>query len=89
VGNEARILTSCHAALSTAAICEQELAGLLVGGLQVIIDRLAGLFAQFKSYRSAGLLLSYGCAVRSVSARSDILDFDRHDIAPAKLAVDH
>ena len=37
---------------------------------------------------SAGRLLSYGCAVRSVSARSDILDFDRHDIAPAKLAVD-
>jgi hypothetical protein len=38
--NEARILTSCHAALSIAATCEQEPAGLPVGGLQVIIDRL-------------------------------------------------
>jgi hypothetical protein len=48
--------SSCHAAFSAATTCEQELARLLVGGLQVIIDRLTGLFAQFKSNRSAGFL---------------------------------
>jgi hypothetical protein len=68
--------------------CEQELAGLLVGSLEIFIDRLAGLFGQFKSDRSAGLLLAYGCTIRSVSARGDIVDFDRHDIAATKLAVD-
>jgi hypothetical protein len=62
--------------------------GLLVGGPQIFIDCLAGLFGKFKSDRSAGLLLAYGCAIRSVSARSDIVDFDRHDIAAPKLAVD-
>src|SRR5437870_853380 len=88
LGNEARILTSCHAAFSAATTCEQETIRLLVGDLQVIIDRLTGLFAQFKSDRSASLLLSYGCAVRRVSARSDITDLDRDDIATAKLTVD-
>jgi hypothetical protein len=49
---------------------------------------LAGVFGQFKPHRSAGLLLAYGCAIRGVSARGDIVDFDRHDIAATKLAVD-
>jgi len=37
----------CHAAFGTTTTCEQELAGPFVGGLQIIIDGLAGLFAQF------------------------------------------
>jgi hypothetical protein len=74
--------------LGTTTACEQELAGLLVGGPQIFIDCLAGLFGQFKSDRSAGLLLTYSCSIRSVSARGDIVDFDRHDIAATKLAVD-
>src|SRR5450631_4947100 len=85
---QARILACGDAFLGTTTACEQELAGLLVGGPQIFIDRLAGLFGQFKSDRSAGLLLTYGCAIRSVSARGDIVDFDRHDIAATKLAVD-
>jgi hypothetical protein len=32
--------------------------------------------------------LAYSCAIRRVSARGDIVDFDRHDIAATKLAVD-
>jgi hypothetical protein len=48
----------------------------------------ASFFTQFKSDRSTGLLLTYSCAIRSVPARCDIVDFDRHDIAAAKLAVD-
>jgi hypothetical protein len=76
------------ACFRTAAACEQELAGPFVGGLHIIIDRLASLFAQFKSDRSVSLLLAYSCAIGSVSARSDIVDFDSHDIAATKLAVD-
>jgi hypothetical protein len=38
--------------LETSTTSEQELAGLLVGGPQIFIDRLAGLFGQFKPDRS-------------------------------------
>jgi hypothetical protein len=73
------------ALLGTVTACEQELAGFPFGGLQTIIDRLASLFAQFKSDRSTGLLLPYICAIRSAFARRNIVDFDRHDTAAAKL----
>jgi len=86
--NEARILMCCHAVFGTTTTCEQELAGPFVGGLQIIIDRPAGLFAQFESDRPSGLLLSDRCAIRRVSARSDILDFDCNDVTSTKLAVD-
>jgi hypothetical protein len=71
--NEAGILPSCHAAFGTTTTCEQELAGLFVGGLQIIVDRLAGLFAQFESDRPSSFLLSDGCAIRRVSACSNTL----------------
>jgi hypothetical protein len=58
---------------------EQELPGPFVGGPQIIIDRLTGLLAQFKSDGPAGFLLSDRCAIRSVSAGSDILDPHRDD----------
>jgi hypothetical protein len=41
---------------------------------QIVIDSLAGLFAQFKSDSPSGLLLPDSCAIRCVSAGSDILD---------------
>src|SRR5712675_767519 len=77
LGNEARIVARCFAAFCTAATSEQELAGPLVGDFQIVIDRLAGLFGQFKSDWPSRLLLSHRCTVRRVSARSDILDLDR------------
>src|SRR2546430_11779204 len=85
---EARILAGRHAGVRAATTCEQELAGPLVGGFQIVIDGLAGLLAQFKSDGPPGFLLSDGCAIRRVSAGSDILDADGDDIAPTKLAVD-
>jgi hypothetical protein len=42
-------LAGGHVAVRTATTCKQELAGPLVGSLQIIIYRLAGLLAQFKS----------------------------------------
>ena len=49
LGNEPRILARCHVAVGTATAREQELAGPFVGRFQIVIDRLAGLLAQFKS----------------------------------------
>jgi hypothetical protein len=49
---------------------------------------LTGLLAQFKSDGPAGFPLSDRCAIRSVSAGSNILDPHGDDITAAKLAVD-
>ena len=88
LGNEPRILAGGHAGVRTATTREQELARPLVGSPQIIIDGLAGLFAQFESNRPSSFLLSDGCAVRRVAAGGDILDPDRHDITPSKFTVD-
>jgi hypothetical protein len=72
----------------TATTGEQELAWPFSGDPQIVIDRLAGLFAQFKSDRPSGFLLPDCCAIRCVSAGSDILDSYGYDVTAAKLAVD-
>src|SRR3954470_2084802 len=86
--DETGILAGCHTALRGGTAGEQELARAFAGGLEIVIDRLAGLLAQFKSDRSAGFLLPDRCAIRRVSASGDILDPDGDDITAAKLAVD-
>src|SRR4030081_109828 len=88
LGNEPRILARCHVAVGTTTTSKQELAGPLVGSLQIVIDGLAGLLAQFKSDGPPGFLLPDGFAIRRVAAGSDILDPDGDDITPTKLAVD-
>ena len=67
---------------------EQELAGPLVGGLQIVIDGLAGLIAQFKPDRPSRFLLPDGRTIRRVAAGGDILNSDGNDVAAAKLAID-
>jgi len=66
LGDKAGILARCHVAVGTTTTGEQELAGLLVGSLQIVIDGLAGLLAQFKSDGPPGFLLPDGCAIRRV-----------------------
>jgi hypothetical protein len=88
LGNEARILACGHAGFGTTTTSEQELAGPFVVRLQIIIDGLAGLLAQFKSDGPAGFLLLDRCAIRRVPAGGDILDPDRDDVTATKLAVD-
>jgi hypothetical protein len=85
---EARILAGGHAGVRTATTREQDLAGPLIGSLQIIIDGLTRLFAQFESDRLTSLFLSDGCAIRRVAAGGDILDPDGDDITPSKLTVD-
>jgi hypothetical protein len=81
-------LSRRHTPFDTTTTSEQELARSFVGDFQIVVDCLAGLFAQFKSDWPSCLLLSDHCAVRCVSARSDILDLDCDDVAATKLAVD-
>src|SRR3954469_1651710 len=88
LGDEAGILASCHAARRSTVAGEQELSRPLASSLQIIIDRLACLIAQFKSDRSCGFLLPHGRAIRRVSASGYILYPDRYDITATKLAVD-
>ena len=45
-------------------------------------------FLDFKSDWPPCFLLSDRCAIRRVSARSDILDSDRDDVTATQLAVD-
>jgi hypothetical protein len=60
--------------------------GLLLAAFK-IIDRLAGLFTQFKSHRPPSLFLPHRCTIRCLPARSDILDPDRDDVATTKFAI--
>src|SRR5579871_6620723 len=50
--------------------------------------RLPSLIAQFKPDCPARLLLPDGCSIRRVTARGNIIDPDRNDIAATELAVD-
>jgi len=87
-GDEARILACCHVAVRTATTSEQELPGSFVGNLQIVIDCLAGQFAQLESDWPARFLLSDCCTIRGVSAGGDIFDLNRYDVTATQLAVD-
>jgi hypothetical protein len=50
---------------STAA--EQNLSRLLIGGSDIIVDRLSGLLRHFEPDRLAGLPLAHGCAIDRVT----------------------
>jgi hypothetical protein len=71
-----------------AAGCEQGLARLLTGRLDVVIYRLAGLFRQFKPNGMSGLSLAHGRPIDGIAVWSHILDFESDDIAASQLAID-
>ena len=52
-----------------------------MGGPDIVIDRLAGLFGQLKSHWPSGLPLPDCRPIQCVSTRRDILDFHCDDIA--------
>ena len=72
---------------STAAP-EQEVARFSTGGTDVGVDRLPSVLGDLESNRQAGLLLADRCSVDRISMRRNVLDFERHNIATAQLAVD-
>jgi hypothetical protein len=67
---------------------EQELVRLLIGGSDVIIDRLPGLLRHLKPNRLAGLPLAHRSAIDRVTVRSDLLDPQTDDVASSELTID-
>lgn len=78
----------CHAPITMTAACEQELAGLLAGGFDVVVDRLPGLFGQLEPDGMSSFSLTDGGAINGDPIRSHILDLEADDIAASELAVD-
>jgi len=70
-----------------AASCEQELAGVLAGRLEVVIHRLAGLFRQPQPDGTLGLSLADGRPVGTTPIRRNILDLESDNIAAAQFAI--
>src|SRR5437868_5543014 len=54
----------------------------------MVVDRLPSLLGDFKSDRPACLALADACPIRCVAVWGDIVDFQAHNVAAAKLAVD-
>jgi hypothetical protein len=86
--DEPRILARRHRLSGPPPAGEQELAGLLVGSLQVAIDGLAGLLRQFESDRVAGLFLAHRRAGDRIAIRGNVFDPYCGDVAAPELAVD-
>jgi hypothetical protein len=81
-------LPCCDAPASSTAAPEQEVARFSTGGTDVVVDRLAGVLGDLESNRQAGLILTDCCSIDRISMRSKVLDFERHNIQNAQLAVD-
>ena len=88
LGNQASVLPGRHAACRAAPTREQKFARPFASGSQVVINSLSGLLRQFEPNRLTGFLLADGCPIGCIAIRCDILDFQRNDIAAAKLTVD-
>src|SRR5258708_29945954 len=54
----------------------------------MVVDRLPGLLGDFESDRPACLVLADRCPIHGVAVRGDILDFQAHNVAASKFAVD-
>ena len=77
-----------EALLLAPAAAEEKAPWLPFAGAEILIDGLAGLFGDLKADRTPGFLLSNGGSLHGVAMRRNVLDFQAHHIAAAKLAVD-
>jgi hypothetical protein len=75
-----------HVPTSTAA--KEVLAWFLIGGSDIIIDRLAGLLCHLEPDRLAGLPLAHGCPIDRMTMRSNVLDPQADNVASSELAID-
>jgi hypothetical protein len=73
---------------ASAAAREEELASLLPGGPQVLIDCLTGLLRQLESDWPARLSLTHRRTVDGNTLRSYVIHRQVDDIAPSQLAID-
>lgn len=55
---------------------------------RIVVNRLAGLFRQFESNRSARLVLTYRGSVERIIGGCDVLNLQDDNVAAAQLAID-
>jgi hypothetical protein len=67
---------------------EQELAPLLAGGMNVVINRLPSLLGDLEPNRLTRLLLPDPRPIEGVSIGGNILDLEGHNIATTQFAID-
>jgi len=84
---QASILSCCQASPS-ASSAKQWLTRLSARKLQVVFERLPGLFGEFELDRAARFLLADSCPVKRAASRGNVLDPDGDHIAAPQLAVD-
>jgi hypothetical protein len=84
-----RVLPGRQTAVRPAPAGEQIVARLLAGGgLHVFVDGLSRCLGQLKPDRPTSLLLPNSRAIGCITARGDIINLERHDIATTELTVD-
>src|ERR1700692_171836 len=88
VSEDTGILWGREGLLGPALSGKQELSLLPVSRAKIFIDRLPGLFGDLEPHRPAGLLLADRRTFNRISVWGNVLDLERHDIAPAQLAID-
>ena len=84
--NQSGVLPRCHAA-SGPAPCEEEIAGFLWRGSQIIIDSLPCGFCELEPHRSARLPLSYSCSIDRIPAGRNVLELQRDNVALVARAI--
>jgi len=88
LANQPGALSRCDRLVPTATAAEEEIAWLLAGGSDVIVDRFTGLLRHLKLDGLAGLFLTHGCSVDRVTMRRNVLHPQADDVAASELAID-
>jgi hypothetical protein len=88
LGHQSRILPCGYASFAIATTGEEEFARALARGLDIGINRLAGLLRQLKPDRMSGFLLTNGRTIDRKTVWSNILDLETDNITSSELAID-
>ena len=75
VADKTRILSDRKASIGPSLCGKKKISSPPVPCMEIIIDRLSGLFGDFEPYRPTGLLLADRCTLNRVSVRSNVLYF--------------
>ena len=73
LADQSSVLLCRDRQVTSSAAAKQKLARLLIGGSDIIVDRLSGLLRHFEPDRLAGLPLAHRCAIDRVTMRSNVL----------------
>jgi hypothetical protein len=88
VRQEPRVLPGCQIAIGLSPASEQVSFRFSARSSQVVIHGLARSLRQLKLDRSACLLLPNHRSIRRITTWRHVINFERHEIAATKLAVD-